>query len=230
MNSPRGDARWPAGALVAVASALGLLVGLRSIAALHGFDFTSLLGVEPFASERLGLEWSDRAVGPVDLQRAALDSLLGIVAALFLAAVAVATLNALILLAESAAGRRSELAVRSAVGGTPLGLAAMLLAELRTLTVGALGLGLVGGMSVGAAMRAVWPGALAPVISAPMYDVFASMLLILGLVAAAYTFGAWQTTRAGRMASELKSGARASADPFAVFLRKALTATHVAIA
>ena len=114
------DRRIPTGGtLASLAAAAGLLVGLRTIASYELPRPASLLGIEPMAREGLGVLWSVRAMWPVEFQAAALERLIGLLAALVLAAIAIATLNAVILLAENAADRRQELAIRSALGANP---------------------------------------------------------------------------------------------------------------
>jgi len=222
--------RWTRGVLVGVAAGIGLLVGLRAIAGLDGLHFVTFLEVQGFPLESLGIEWSKRAVWPAELQSHAATGLIATVATLFLAASAVGTLNAVILLAEGAAGRRSEFAVRSAVGATPRELARMLLRELRTLAVAGTAMGILAGITGGLAVRAAWPGGLEPFSSISGFDVTVAVSGMLILIALAHLATAWQVTRAGRAVLELKAGSRTGADPFAVFVRKALAATHVAIA
>ncbi|MDA0329582.1 MAG: ABC transporter permease [Gemmatimonadetes bacterium] len=218
------------GVLVALVAAVGLLVGLRSIAALDGFGFLSLLDVESLPREGLGLEWSSRAIWPVEFQSAAILRLVGSLAWLFLAGSTIAALNALILVAEAASARRRDLALRSALGATPLALARMLLAELRTLFATSAVLGLLVGMMMGAAGRATWAGALEPVRSAPAADLLTVVLLLSALVAVVHCAGAWRIPRSARTTAELKAGARVGADPGAVFGRNVLAAFHTATA
>ncbi len=222
--------RWPRGALVGIAAATGLLVGLRAIAGLDGLHFVTFLEVQGFPLEGLGIEWSKRAIWPLDLQAHATVKLVATVASLFLAAVAVGTLNAVILLSEGAASRRSEFAVRSAVGGPPLALVRMLLLELRTLVLAGLALGVLAGVTGAVAVRSAWPGLLEPFTAISVIDVVVVISAMLTLVTLAHLATAWQVTRAGRAVRELKAGSRTGADPFAVFARKSLAATHVAIA
>ena len=120
-----------------------LLIGLRSINQVTLPRFRTLLAIDSIPREGLGTAWSVRALWPADIQAAALGRLGGLIAALVLVAAAVATLNAIILLAESSASRRSELAVRTAMGATPAKLVGMLLGDLRTLVFTGLSLGLI---------------------------------------------------------------------------------------
>lgn len=218
------------GALVALAAGVGLLVALRSVAALELDGLHALLAVEPLPREGLGISWSGRARWPADAQLAAWGSLLRTIAALFVASVGVATLNAVVLLAEASASRRTEMAVRAALGATPRMLALRLLAELRTLALAGLALGLVAGMGAGVAARAAWPGVLEPALAALPLETVVAALALLALVAAAHLSGARRAVRTGRLADDLRAGTRAGADPLAVFVRKVLAAGHVAVA
>lgn len=225
-----GAPRWPAGALVGLATGAGLLVALRAIAALDADGLTSLLTLEAIPRESFGIEWSARAAWPVDAQRAAWDSLVGTVAALFLASIALAALNAVILLAEGSAARRGELAVRSALGATPWTLTQCLLAEIRTLVVAGSGLGIVAGLAGGLAARIAWPHGLSPVLARPPLELIAALTVLIALCGAAHLGGVRRAVRHGRAADDLRAGARVSADPMAVFVRKALAASHVSVA
>ncbi len=229
-RSKRGHA-WGRGALVAVSSAVGLVVGLRSIARVDLPGIESLLVIQPLAREGLGVAWSVRALWPAEMQAAAVERLVGLVVALGLSAVAVATLNATILLVESSASRAGELTVRAAIGATPARLVAMLLAELRTLLAAGLALGLVLGLSAGGAARAAWPGRSLParIWTEPTHAAVAVGLVIVALAGAYVSLGvaAARTTRASEV---LRGGARLSASPGAIAVRKALAATHVAVA
>ena len=229
-GSPRpARPNWPTGALVAAAAAVGLLVAIRTLAAIDTGGFAALLEVETLPSESFGIRWSDRTSWPVDAQLSAWEGLLRTIAALFLASISVATLNALILLAESSASRRGELAVRSALGATPWALSGHLLAELRTLTVAGYALGLVAGLAAGFAARLAWPHVSAPVLSSPPVDLVVALAALTALLIAAHLGGVRRVTRTGGGVSELRSGSRASADPLAVFVRKALSAMHVTV-
>jgi putative ABC transport system permease protein len=218
------------GALVALAAATGILVGLRAIVHVELPRLVPLLGLEPIPREGLGVAWSELASWPADLQAAALERLILVVTVLFLCAALVATLNGVIVLAESAAGRRGELAVRSALGASPVRLTIMMLRELRTLLLGGLGVGIVGGVAAGSAARALWPAPLATWLPLESSDLLLALLGLWIAVAAAYLAAGWQTTRKGRTAIVLRAGTRTDADPGAVFVRKVLTAGHAAIA
>ena len=217
-------------ALVAVAAAAGLLVALRAVVELDLDGVTALLRVETTPREAFGISWSDRARWPADAQLAAWSSLVRTVATLFLACVAVATLNAVVLLAEASSSRRPELAVRAALGADRRALALRLLAELRTLVLTGLGAGLVAGLAGGTAARLAWPQRLEPVLGNAPIELLIAALVLVVVLAAAHLAGVRQAGRAGRMAADLRAGARVSADPLAVFVRKAMAAGHVAVA
>lgn len=220
------------GTLASLAAAAGLLVGLRTIASYELPRPVSLLGIEPMAREGLGLVWSVRAVWPAEFQAAALERLIGLLVALVLAAIAVATLNAVILLAENAAHRKQELAIRSAVGADPWSLVRMLLAELRTLGFAGLSLGLVLGLALGGAVRAGWPGVF--VSDALTLDALVSVAFVLavlaGLAGLAHVGIGIRVGRGPEAAASLRAGARMTADPSAVFFRRAAPVVHMAVA
>jgi hypothetical protein len=120
--------------------------------------FRSLLGLTPIPPEHLAVLWSGRVLWPTQIQEAALERLAGLVAALLLAAAAVATLNALILLFEAGASRRREVAIRGAVGAPPRAILTLLFGHVRTVLAAGAGLGVVLGLFLGGAVRASWPG------------------------------------------------------------------------
>lgn len=217
------------GALVAAAAAVGLLTGLRAIAGIELPGVVTLLDITTLPRESFGIEWTARASWPADAQQLGLQRLVVTVGALVLSAALVATLNALVLLAEGSAARRSELSVRSAIGATPLRLATQLLGEVRTLLVAAGGLGLLSGLLGGAVLRLTWPGIRLPLAAIP-FDLIAVLAALSTLLAAAHLSAAWQVTRRGRAIQVLRSGSRAGVDAFSVFVRNALAATHVATA
>ena len=214
-----------------LAAATGLLVGLRTIASFDLPRPSSLLGVEPIARESLGVLWSMRAIWPAELQAAALDSLVGLVMALVLAAVGVATLNAFILLAEAAASRRSELAVRSALGAGPGTLLRMLLAELRTLFAASVALGLVFGLAAGGTARALWPSVTVEIETVEFMGTVTLVLAALSVVVALAHLGTGLRIGRGPGAADaLRSGGRVTSDAAAVFFRRAAPAVHTAVA
>lgn len=229
-NPSTGTRSWSGGVLVALSAAIGILCGVRAIARLELPRTVSLLGLEPLPREGLGVAWTQRALWPADLQALALERLIGVTAALFVAAAVIGTLNVVILLAESASERRSELAVRSAVGASPMQLVRLLLRSLRALMLGGLSLGLVAGVGAGAVGRALWPAARLDLDLLGSTDVLAALALVIAACVVAYLASAWKMARGGRAAVVLRAGTRGGADPLAVFVRKALTATHAAVA
>ena len=129
-------------ALISLSAAFGLLLGLRSIVAAELPGVRALLGMSPMPREALGLAWSARASWPADFQPIAIERMVTMVAALLLAAMAVAVLNALITLVDCGAARRRELAVRVAVGASPLAAARLLLGPVRRLVSTAAAMGI----------------------------------------------------------------------------------------
>lgn len=227
------DRRMPTGGtLASLAAAAGLLVGLRTIASYELPRPAILLGIEPMAREGLGVLWSHRASWPAEFQAVALERLVGLLAALVLATIAVATLNAVILLAENAADRRQELAIRSAMGASPWRLVRMLLGELRTLALAGASLGLVLGLTLGGALRAAWPGVLLRDALTPdaVISVAVALAVLAGVAGLAHIGIGIKLGRGPEAAASLRAGSRMTADPGAVFFRRAVPAVHTAVA
>jgi hypothetical protein len=221
---------WSGGALVAVSASVGLLAGMRAAIRVDLPGIQPLLELDGIPREGLGIAWSARTLWPADIQASALERLLVVLCALALSAVLVATLNALILLAESAANRRAELAVRSAVGASPAVISRMLRLELRPLLTAGAALGLLAGLAGGGAARALWPGPLASVSPRSPTDLLVAVAALVGVLTAVYVHGGLRAARPERAASVLRAGTRTGADPMAVFARKALTAGHTSLA
>jgi putative ABC transport system permease protein len=220
-----------AGVLTNLVAAVGMLIGLRAIVTIELPRPSALLGLEPLAREGLSVAWSSRAVWPADLQLAAVDRLVGLIAALALVGVGVAALNAWILLAESTAARRRDLTVRAAIGVSPRRMVSDLVGEIRTVLVAALGLGLVTGLGAGAAARAFWPGSLE---SAATLDAVGSLFVPLAGLAAIMAVahvGLGLHISLGRAGWQvLRAGSHATADAGAVFFRRVAPAVHIAMA
>lgn len=226
----RGSVGVGSGVLVSVAAAAGLLVGLRAIVHVELPRLRPLLSLADMPREAMGVAWSARALWPADLQREGLERMTVALAALVLSAALVATLNALILLAESAAQRRVELAVRSALGASPATLGREMARRIRALLGGGLGLGLVLGVCAGGLARALWPGPPGSLALAEPADAAWALAALLALLGCTYVLGGVHAARPGRAPTLLRAGTRAGADPGAVFTRKALTAVHTAVA
>lgn len=218
------------GTLAAVAVSTGLLVGLRSIVFVELPRLQTLIGVDTLPREGLGVRWTSRALWPSDFQLAGLERLMEVVAVLVLAAALVGTLNAVILLAESAANRGRELAVRSAVGATPRVLASGMFRELRTLVLTGLTLGTLLGIAGGGLARLLWPGPLVSVRPSAAWDLLIGLGMMVVVLAVAHVVTGIRAAQGPRAAAALRAGARVGADPMAVFVRKALGAGHTAVA
>lgn len=217
---------------VGLTSAIGLLTALRSIASITGGEPTSLLGVDTLPIADLGVTWSQTAIWPARLQAVGAMELVGTIGVLLLAATFVAALNTLIVLAEGAAHRRGEYAVRSALGEPPRALWISLLRELRTLLVASVALGMTAGLGLGLIARATWPHALEPFMSGPLslWDLGIGVAMVLSVAVAAH-FGATRGVMAqGRAVAALRAGDRVGADPSAIFLRNGLASFQVAAA
>jgi hypothetical protein len=175
------------GAVVALSAGIGVLVGLRSVVAVELAGFRSLLRLAPIPHEDMAVLWSRRALWPAEIQETALERLAGLVAALLLAAAAVATLNALILLFEAGASRRREVAIRSAVGAPPRTILTLLFGHVRTVLAAGAGLGILLGLLLGGAMRASWPGELeATGLLGAAGELLPGLLALLSMAAVAY--------------------------------------------
>jgi hypothetical protein len=164
------------------------------------------------------------------MQQVGAERLIRAVAGMIGASVMIAMLNVATLLAERSGARSRSFAIRAAHGASTSRLVHMLLSELRVLLAGAVSLGVPAGLALGFAMRAAWPGTMRSPLSGVPGDLLAALVLLLGVVSAAHVIAALRSTRDDRLASSLRSGTRAGWDPAAVFVRRALSATHVAVA
>lgn len=222
--------RWGS-VLVALATALGTLVGLRAVVAVELPGVRNLLGLPPVAQETLGLAWSPRALWPEQIQSLALERLTGLLAALFLAAVGVALLNTLVLLFEQGASRRREAAVRAALGEAPWRLARRLLSEVRVMLVTGLALGLLLGFAWGGVLRGAWPGVVGPIgWAGAAAALIPAMGLMMALAAGAYLWTGVTVARGRKLAAALLSGERATAAPGEAFQRRILAAVQAGVA
>ncbi|MCG6957453.1 MAG: ABC transporter permease [Gemmatimonadetes bacterium] len=219
------------GALVALAAAGGLVVGLRSVAALDWGGVRSLLRLPRLPHDPLGLTWSSRVIWSDLLQSVALQRMGRVILALFLAAMVVALLNTLILLLEAGSSRRREVAVRAALGAPPRSLLRLFLADVRRLLSLALPLGLLLGLSAGGVIRAAWPGPLAPLGAVGATGTVAIGLLSAAAVASvAYVWVGLALGRSDHLSAELGAGERATDDPAAIFRRRVLSSFQMGVA
>jgi hypothetical protein len=216
--------------LVTLSAAIGIAVGVRAAVSITVAGPSVFLQPDLIPVEALGITWSELAVWPAEVQRLGVGRLMGAVAAMAAAVIAVATLNAATILAEGSAARGHELAVRHAIGAAPSHLLGMLLRELRVLLLGSLSLGIPAGLVVGLALRSSWPGVVSAVASTPPIDVVVVLLSILAVAGAAHVGTALRATRSARAVRDLRSGSRAGWDPSIVFFRRTLSALHVTVA
>ncbi|MBB4634418.1 FtsX-like permease family protein [Longimicrobium terrae] len=167
--------------------------------------------------------WTTRLVAPETVQALGVDALVRAALAAVLLLMAAAAVNLATLVLARATARRADTAVRAALGATPGRLVRAAVAE-----AGALGMaGIVAGALLGAAVsllvRASWPasagsmGAYRPALG---IGAAAAALLIPTLLLA--VIPAWTGAR-GRLHGWLAAGARATAGPGEVLLRKGLT-------
>jgi putative ABC transport system permease protein len=230
--TPRGQ-RPPVGsrgAAIAVAAAVGLLVGLRAILSPEAQGIVPLLRVTTLPRDAVGLAWSDLATWPAEAQVAAWLSLCRTLAALTLSAAAVATLNAVVVLAESSTSRTRELAIRSALGAPTRTVVLGLVSELRTLLAAGAALGLLAGLLGGAAARWAWPDALSPVLEGDPWPLVVALCLVMLVLVGAHVVGITRSLRAPHSVDALRGGSRVGASRGAVFVRHGLAAIHTAVA
>lgn len=220
-----------AGVLVALSAAAGLVVGLRSVVALDLGGVRPLLRLPVIPREGMGIEWTSRVVWPAQLQGVALERLSGVIVGLFLAAMAVALLNTLVLLAEAGASRRREVAVRAALGAPPGALLRLFVGDVRRLITLALTMGLLLGLTAGGALRGLWPGELVALAGLDAAGTVAlGLLCVAGVAALAYVWVGLTLGRSVELAAELGAGERATDDPAAIFRRRALSALQMGAA
>ncbi len=215
--------------VLGVGTAIGLLTAIRGVASVQLGGLVPLLELRALPVERLGLSWSEIARWPADLETEGLRTLLVAVALLGLAAAGASIMNALVSLAEDGARKARHDAIRLSVGAAPRTLFTDKIAEVRTLLFAGGTLGCLGGIVVGAMARAVWPGATIP-LQLPPFDLLLSFVLVGTILIGARLATPWAVTRGARAATLLRSGARSTEDPEAVFVRKALAAWHVTVA
>jgi putative ABC transport system permease protein len=219
------------GALVALAAGSGLVVGLRSVAALDWGGVHSLLRLPGLPHDGLGITWSSRVVWSDLLQSLALGRMGRVIVGLFLAAMVVALLNTLVLLLEAGSSRRREVAVRAALGAPPSTLVRLFLGDIRRLLSLALPLGLLLGLSAGGAIRAAWPGPLAALgLMSATGTVAVGLLAAAAVAAMAYVWTGVSLGRRADLSAELGAGERTTDDPAAIFRRRALSALQMGVA
>lgn len=221
-------AAWNAG--LGLAAAIGLVVGVRSIAAWTATGPEGLLRLTPLRVHDLGITWSDSAVLPPELQSGALEALVGTVAALALACAALGLLNTVIVLADAASARTGADAVRLAIGASPSRLAAETLRRMRTLALAAGSAGLLSGAVVGLTLRAAWPGTVVGLADGSIgWDLLLALAFVWGITVVAALSGVSAVRKPGRAAGLLRQGRQAGAAPGAVFLRSALSSVHIGV-
>jgi predicted permease len=173
--------------------------------------------------------WTSRLRLPDTLQAEDVDRLVWLAAALALLMIAGAAVNLATLLLARASARRHEMAVRAAVGATPLRLACRAVVEGAPAAAAGGAAGLLLGAILGGAARRNWPadsgwlGAELPVLR--WTAIVAAALAALALLAAAVP-----AALAGRrnLHSALTVGARATAGGGETLARKALAVLQFA--
>lgn len=227
MKPLRSGLSWGVG----FTSAIAAIVGVRAVASLGPGGATPLLRAEPLPRVDHGLEWTDGALWPADLQVLGSDALVRLLVVMALAVVVVALLNTVILLAEGASGRRRREAVRLALGIDPRAHDRTVLRAIAVVGLGSTSLGLAIGLAAGWALRQSWPGSVAPWgTGAPgAVDAGVALVLAAAIVVAAQRSGVRSVRRPGVAAGLLRGGGRTGDEPAAVFVRSALSVAHVAV-
>ena len=218
-------------ALVSLSAALGLLIGVRAIWAADLPGIRPLLGMARLPREALGLTWSPRASWPADFQQVALERMLGLVGALILAAAAVSVMNTLVVLVEAGSARRRELAVRVAVGASPLTVTRELLGAVRRLVTTSAALGLVLGLLTGGALRAAWPAFHDDLaVGSALGELLPPVMLLVAVAASGYAAVGVRLSFGRGLAGSLGGGGRISDDRGAVAVRRLLAACQMGVA
>ena len=146
-------------ALLAGASAVTVGVTLPALALGAG-----RLALPPATDPGLPLGFSSFAGTPATMQAQGIDAIAGLLVALGIAALAVGIVTAGSLAVGRAAGRRSEISVRRAVGAARSSLRLSGLVEGVLLALGAIGVGLVPAVAAARWAVATWPGTLVPAL------------------------------------------------------------------
>ena len=163
-------------ALLAGASAVTVGVTLPTLALGAG-----RLALPPATDPGLPFGFSAFAGTPVTMQAQGIDAIAGLLVALGVAALAVGIVTAGSLAVGRAAGRRSEISVRRAVGAARSSLRLSGLVEGILLALGAIGVGLVPAVAATRWAIATWPGTLLPALAGPLAALGAvSVVLLLG--------------------------------------------------
>ena len=163
--------------LLVAAAAAGLAATLPALTIGRG-----ALQLEPLPAADVGLGFSELAASPAAIQRYGLVTLSGITLMLAVATAVVCILTLLTLAVARSSARRSEFAVRRAVGASGRQLALGAVAEGGVMVLAAVALGGTAGLIAIRVALAAWPGSTAaPALLAPVLAVLAvSAVLLLG--------------------------------------------------
>ncbi|HKR55757.1 MAG TPA: FtsX-like permease family protein [Gemmatimonadales bacterium] len=167
-------------ALLAGASAVTVGVTLPALALGDG-----RLTLPPATDPGLPFDFSAFAGTPATMQGQGVDAIAGLLVALGVAALAVGIVTAGSLAVGRAAGRRSEISVRRAVGAARSSLRLSGLVEGMLLALGAIGVGLVPAVAAARWAVATWPGTLVPALVGAL----AAMAAVGGVLVLGALFG-----------------------------------------
>ncbi len=179
---------WPA-VWLSLAGALALAVALPVLAgATH-------LGLSTVRPADFGIEWTSLAVPPAETQRRAIASLSELLVDLAVTVLGVAVLTITVLSFARASARRTELAVRRAVGARRRELLGAAFVEGIVLVAIALGLGTSAGLVGGRLALAAWPGTASP---GPLGPVTVAVAGIAGVILGGALLSALSRSARGR--------------------------------
>lgn len=232
MNHWRRTGRGPLRALLRapgytlpawMAMGVGILYGGPLLALAHArLGLAAPAAPVPAFDRAPGGGWTERLVAPETVQALGVDALVRATLAAVLLLMGAAAVNLATLVLARASARRADTAVRAALGATPGRLVRAAVAEAGALGMAGIVAGALAGAAVSLLVRASWPasaGSMGAYRPAPGIGAAAAALLTPTLLLAALP--AWMGAR-GRLHAWLAAGARATAGPGEVLLRKGL--------
>jgi predicted permease len=219
-------------AVFTIAVAVGVVVAVSSVIdveSLRPFTLSTALNLDVIRDPGWSASWSGSLRSPNDLQRAALDSFLLVLAVAAVVAGVIAALTLANLTLSRAARRGLELAVQSAVGASSFRLLARLGAEGLWLGGVGVGLGLLVGFAAGAAWRLTWPQGAASFGSLPYTSMAAMGVgLPIAIMVALPLLSALASGGRGALPRLLRSGERVTDGRATALLRDGFTVAQFA--